>query len=114
MIDARRAAGIHSESTVEETAASGWYRATIHGTKGNIKLMLGTAAEDEQPAGYTLVLKGSDYAMYYNEVPEGIEQTEVTTPVLDLSQPMYNVMGQRVNAGHTGVVIQNGHKFIIR
>ena len=73
MIDARKAAGIHSESTMEETAGSGWYRATVHGKRGNIQLMLGTAAADEQPAGYTLVLKVEDYAMYYNTTPEGIE-----------------------------------------
>ena len=112
MIDARRAAGIHSESTMEETAASGYYRATIHGTKGNIKLMLGTAATDEQPAGYTLVIKGDDYAMYYNDVPEGIESMKVAAPVLDYAQPMYNLLGMPVDASYRGVVIQNGHKFI--
>ena len=76
MIDARRAAGIHSESTVEETSGSGWYRATVHGKRGNIKLMLGTAADDEQPQGYSLVIKGNDYAMYYNDTPEGIESIQ--------------------------------------
>ena len=65
MIDARRAAGVHSESTVEESAGSDWYRATVYGKHGNIKLMLGTAAEDAQPSGYTVVVKGTDYAMYY-------------------------------------------------
>jgi alpha-amylase len=71
MIDARRAAGIHSESTVEESAESGWYRATIHGKHGAVKLMLGSAASDEQPAGYTTAIKGSDYAMYYTVYGEG-------------------------------------------
>ena len=65
MIDARRAAGIHSESTVDEEAGSGWYRATVHGKHGNVMLMLGTAAGDTQPEGYTMVVKGDDYAMYY-------------------------------------------------
>ena len=65
MIDARRAAGVHSESSMEETAGSGWYRATVYGKHGNIKLMLGSAAEDAQPEGYTVVVKGTDYAMYY-------------------------------------------------
>ena len=73
MIDARRAAGVHSESRVEEEAAKDWYRATIYGKHGNIKLMLGTAAEDEQPEGYTTAVKGADYAMYYVAFPEGVE-----------------------------------------
>ena len=74
MIDARRAAGVHSESTVEETAGSGWYRATVQGKHGKIKLMLGTAAADELPEGYIQVLKGDDYAMYYTEsMEEGLE-----------------------------------------
>ena len=56
-----------------EEAGTKWYRATVHGKRGNIKLMLGTAASDEQPNGYTLVIKGTDYAMYYNETPEANE-----------------------------------------
>ena len=41
----------------------------------------------------------------------GIEtiQAEVNT-----DQPMYNVLGQRVNEGYKGIVIQNGHKYIIK
>ena len=73
MIDARHAAGVHSESRVDEEAAKDWYRATIYGKHGNIKLMLGTAAEDEQPQGYTLVVKGADYAMYYVAFAQGID-----------------------------------------
>ena len=111
MIDARRAAGIHSESTVTETAGTGWYRATVTGKRGHVKLMLGTAAADEQPEGYTLVLKGDDYAMYYNESldAEGMEQCAI--PALDLNSPMLNVMGQQVDASYHGMVIQNGHKY---
>ena len=112
MIDARRAAGIHSESTMEETAGSGWYRATVHGKRGHIRLMLGSAAADEQPQGYTLVLKGTDYAMYYvlGDDPLAQATEQVTEP--ENLQPMYNCMGQRVGAGYKGVVIQNGKKFI--
>ena len=73
MIDARRAAGLHSESRVEEESGSGWYRATVYGKHGNVKLMLGTAAGDTKPEGYTQVVKGDDYAMYYVAYGEGIE-----------------------------------------
>lgn len=65
MITARKKAGIHSESTVQEEAGGGYYRATVQGKYGSVKLMLGTAANDAAPAGYTQAVKGSDYAMYY-------------------------------------------------
>lgn len=112
MIDARRVAGIHSESKVEETAGSGWYRATVYGKHGAIKLMLGTAASDEAPEGYMLVLKDTDYAMYYTDVAQGVDPTNMHVPTLDRTQPLYNIMGQRVDASYRGIVIQNGHKFI--
>lgn len=65
MIEARKKAGIHSESAVTEESGSGYYRATVQGKYGSVKLMLGSAASDAAPAGYTEAIKGSDYAMYY-------------------------------------------------
>ena len=112
MIDARRAVGIHSESTMEETAGSKWYRATVQGKKGRIRLMLGTAASDEAPEGYTLVLKGDDYAMYYIVGDDPSAQSVEQVPALDHTLPAFNCMGQRVSADYKGVVIQNGHKYI--
>ena len=32
--------------------------------------------------------------------------------VLDTTQPMYNILGQRVEANYQGIVIQNGYKYI--
>ena len=113
MIDARRAAGIHSESPMEEEAGSGFYRATIHGKHGAVKLMLGSSASDAKPEGYTEVVKGTDYAMYYKVYKEGFENA-LMKPALDPSLPMVNIMGQRVNADYRGVVIQNGHKYVIQ
>ena len=72
--------------------------------------MLGTAAEDEAPAGYTLVLKGTDYALYYI-LGEDTMQALQTVPALDRTQPVYNIMGQRVDASFRGLVIQNGNKY---
>jgi alpha-amylase len=80
MIDARRAAGIHSESTMTETYGSGWYRATVYGKHGSVKLMLGTAANDELPEGYTEAIKGSDYAMYYTDSTQGTKVENVSGP----------------------------------
>ena len=114
MIDARRAVGVHSESTVEEDAAKDWYRATVYGKRGIIQLMLGTAAADAQPEGFTAVVKGDDYAMYYKTYPKGIDELTARRPSLDSTQPMFNIMGQRVNKDYRGVVIQNGYKYIIQ
>jgi alpha-amylase len=35
------------------------------------------------------------------------------TPKLDINQPMYNMLGQPVNATYRGIVIQNGNKYLI-
>ena len=65
MIHARKSAGIHSESTVEESSGSGWYKATIHGKAGNVILYLGSAASEAAPSGYKQAIKESKVAMYY-------------------------------------------------
>ena len=45
--------------------------------------------------------------------PMGIgQEKEDDTPALDLTQPMYNVLGQPVGAEYQGVVIQNAHKYL--
>ncbi len=66
MILARQAAGIHSESAVQDEAGSGFYKATIAGTNGSIRLLLGpNSGYNTTPAGYTLADKGTNYAVYY-------------------------------------------------
>jgi len=113
MIHARKMAGIHSESSVqEESAGSGYYRATIQGKYGCVKLMLGSAASDAQPQGYTLAVKGSTYAMYYTGSGNAIENVEIAP--LDVTKPMFTLMGQQVDASYRGIVIQNGHKYILQ
>jgi len=46
------------------------------------------------------------------EAATGIEDIEVRS--LDLNAPMFNVLGQQVDASFRGVVIQNGKKYILR
>lgn len=65
MIHARKSAGIHSESTIEESSGSGWYKATVHGKAGNVVLYLGSAASESAPAGYKQAIKEGKVAMYY-------------------------------------------------
>ncbi len=78
MIDARRVAGIHSESSMSEEAGSGYYRATVYGKTGSVKLFLGSAANDAAPAGYTLALKADKVAMYYQGTGHAAAVEEVS------------------------------------
>jgi len=46
-----------------------------------------------------------------NKVTQAVEN--ISTPhVLDPHQPMFNTLGLPVDASYTGIVIQNGHKFV--
>ena len=47
-------------------------------------------------------------------MPTDVENVEVEKiiPALDFTQPMYNVLGQQVDAEYRGIVIQNGHKYL--
>lgn len=107
MIDARRAAGIHSESRVDEAATTDGYRAVVYGKHGAVKLMLGAAATDAQPEGYTVAVKGTDYAMYYIIWPEGIENVHLNAGngqkfiqdgklYIRCDERIYDVMGNRI------------------
>ncbi len=44
---------------------------------------------------------------------EGIEEV-LSGMGLDLSQPMYNIVGQQVDAEYKGIVIQNGKKYLVK
>ena len=35
-----------------------------------------------------------------------------TIPMLDVTQPMYNILGQQVGADYQAIIIQNGYKYI--
>lgn len=75
MIMARHLTGVHSESVIsDESAGDGFYKATIIGTKGSIRLLLGpNSGYATAPSGYKLAYKGGNFAMYYQtsaaEVP---------------------------------------------
>ena len=54
---------------------------------------------------------GAEKLIDCGEVTTDIEHTEVSVK-LDLTQPMYNMLGQQVDAEYRGIVIQNGCKYI--
>jgi hypothetical protein len=40
------------------------------------------------------------------------ELDDVMQPTLNLTQPMYNMLGQQVDENYHGIIIQNGYKYI--
>ena len=79
MVLARKAAGVHSESKVSDEAGNGYYKSTITGHHGSIRLLLGpNSGFETTPQGYKLAYKGGNFAMYYNT-------TEPEVPVLSIT-----------------------------
>ena len=79
MILARKAAGVHSESLVSDEAGNGYYKATITGHHGSIRLLLGpNSGFNTTPQGYTLAYKGGNFAMYYTS-------TQAQAPILSIT-----------------------------
>ena len=66
MLNARCKTGVHSESAVSDEAGNGYYKATITGTNGEIRLLVGpNSGYNDTPAGFTLASKGTNYGVYY-------------------------------------------------
>jgi len=66
MIKARWIAGVHSESKVQEESGSGYYKATITGKTGEIRLLLGpNSGFANTPAGFTKAYAGNNCGLYY-------------------------------------------------
>ena len=66
LINARYKTGVHSESGVNDEAGNGYYKATITGTNGEIRLLIGpNSGYNTTPSGYTLAGKGTNYGVYY-------------------------------------------------
>lgn len=79
MIMARQITGVHSESTSDEEAGDGYYKTTVYGKKGSIRLLLGpNSGYGSTPAGYQLAYRGGNFAMYY-------QTSESETPRLSIT-----------------------------
>ena len=80
MVEARKLAGVHSESPVyDEVAEQGGYQCTLQGKYGWLVLQLGNKTTHSgwgDPA-YKLVAKGPGYAMWVNRTAPIEEQTGV-------------------------------------
>ena len=91
MINARYKAGVHSESSVSDEAGTGYYKATITGTNGSIRLLVGpSSGYNSTPSGYTLAVKGDGFGVYYKmNSPRGDKNTE-RTPITESIEEVKN------------------------
>ncbi|MBQ8939037.1 MAG: hypothetical protein IJ047_02275 [Paludibacteraceae bacterium] len=122
MINARYKAGVHSESAVSDEAGDGFYKATITGTNGEIRLLLGpNSGYNSTPSGYTLAVKGNGYGVYYKmnsargdknterkDLTQGIEITPSGSPsrgekfvqdgqlLIKVGEQVFDAFGRRV------------------
>ena len=111
MINARYKAGVHSESVVSDEAGNGYYKATITGTNGQIRLLVGpNSGYNTTPAGFTLASKGVNYGVYYKmNTPRGDKDTERHDPTQAIET--VNADGEHVRMGGEKF-IENGKLFI--
>ena len=109
MINARYKTGVHSQSAVSDEAGSGFYKATITGTHGEIRLLVGpNSGYNTTPAGYTLASKGVNYGVYYkSDGTRGDKDKERT----DRTQGIETVSGERLSVSGEKF-IENGQLFI--
>lgn len=111
MLNARYKAGVHSESSVtEESAGDGFYKATINGTHGSIRLLLGpNSGYNSTPSGYTLAVKGTNYGVYYkSDGTRGDKNTERT----DRTQGIEETTSNSSLKGGGDKFIRNGQLLI--
>ena len=80
MINARYKTGVHSESSVSDECGNGFYKATVTGTNGEIRVLVGpNSGYNSTPSGYTLAVKGTNYGVYYKVTSaRGDKNTERT------------------------------------
>lgn len=82
LINARYKAGVHSESAVSDETGNGYYKATITGTNGSIRLLLGpNSGYGTTPSGYTLAAKGTNWGVYYKMESQRGDKDKNRTPL---------------------------------
>ena len=89
MINARYKTGVHSESSVNDEAGNGYYKATIYGKNGEIRLLLGpNSGYNTTPQGYTLAVKGTNYGVYYKTTSARADKDKERQPIVEgVEQP---------------------------
>jgi alpha-amylase len=109
LINARYKTGVHSESSVSDECGNGYYKATITGKNGEIRLLVGpNSGYNSTPSGYTLAGRGTNYGVYYKTTnargDKNTERTDRTQGVEEVTGNGLQVTGEKF--------IQDGHIYI--
>ena len=109
LINARYKTGVHSESAVSDECGDGYYKATITGKNGSIRLLVGpNSGYNSTPSGYTLAGKGVNYGVYYKtnsaRGDKDAERTPIVEGIEETQQENHSTVGTKF--------IQNGHIYI--
>ena len=112
LINARYKAGVHSESAVNDESGNGYYKATITGTNGSIRLLLGpNSGYNSTPQGYTLAAKGSGWGVYYQMTTPRGDKCDNRTPIRGATSAIPQIEEQKPEVNK---VIQNGQLYLIK
>ena len=109
MINARYKTGVHSESSVSDECGNGFYKATVTGTNGEIRVLVGpNSGYNSTPSGYTLAVKGTNYGVYYKVTSargdKNTERTDRTQGIEEVGHQSSTFRGEKF--------IENGQLFI--
>ena len=109
LINARYKTGVHNESSVSDECGNGYYKATITGTNGEIRLLLGpNSGYNSTPSGYTLAGKGTNYGVYYKTTSargdKNTERKDRTQGIEDVESGVSKVKSEKF--------IENGQLYI--
>ncbi len=112
LINARYKAGVHSESAVSDEAGNGYYKATVTGTNGQIRVLIGpNSGYGDTPSGFTLAGKGVNYGVYYKmNTPRGDKNTERPDRTKEEQTGISTIEAASQPAGEK--FIRNGQLFI--
>lgn len=115
MINARYKAGVHSESAVSDEAGNGYYKATITGTNGSIRLLLGpNSGYNTTPSGYTLAAKGTNWAVYYTEnSPRGSKDSNRTPLAVEDLEVKPASVGEKIYENGQIYLLVDGEKYTV-
>lgn len=113
MINARYKTGVHSESAVSDESGNGYYKATITGTNGQIRLLLGpNSGYATTPSGFTLAAKGTNWGVYYKTNSARGDKNTERTPVRTDIRPTTAVEEVAVPEQTARKVMRNGVLYI--
>ena len=110
MINARYKTGVHSESSVSDETGNGFYKATITGKNGEIRLLLGpNSGYNSTPSGYNLAVKGVNFGVYYKMTSARGDKDTERTPI---TEGIEDVEGDNAQSAKGVKFIENGKLYI--